>query len=225
MEVIRIEKSIANTWISNKHYRKTLGIFWEGFALVENGMITGIICYGQPSPPIQKHAFLDRDFRLYELTRLVIQSESKNAASFLIANSLKMLKNNPCAVISYADGAMNHCGIVYQATNWIYTGAVTAHDKLYIVNGEKLHPTTIRDRYNTTKPTQWAKENNIEMVYPQPKHRYFYLLGDKRQKRNMLSRLKYKIISTYPKCEKKTYDAGKNIIHRISDSNQQFSLI
>lgn len=224
MEVVKINKSTANQWVREKHYRKTLGIFWEGFALIESGMITGVICYGQPSPPIQKHAFIDRDFRLYELTRLVIQSDNKNAASYLIGNSLKMLKERHSAVISYADRAMHHCGIVYQATNWIYTGEVTAHDKLYLVNGEKLHPTTVRDRYKTTKPTQWAKENNIEMINPQPKHRYFYLIGDKRQKRIMSKKLKYKEINTYPKCDKQTYYAGENIYQNIKETELQLSM-
>ena len=26
-------------------------------------------------------------------------------------------------MVSYADSGMNHCGYIYQATNWIYTGA------------------------------------------------------------------------------------------------------
>ena len=122
--VIKINKKICNEWVSIKHYRRTLGIFWEGFALVINGKIQGVICYGQPSAPIQKHAFKNRDFRLYELTRLVIQTKEKNAASFFIANSLKMLKEKKSAVISYADSSQGHCGIVYQATNWKYTGEV-----------------------------------------------------------------------------------------------------
>jgi len=208
MKVIKIDKKTANEWVSKKHYRRTLGIFWEGFALVINGNIEGVVCYGQPSAPIQKYSFIDRSFRLYELTRLVVQTKEKNACSFLIANSLKMLKEKHSAVISYADSSVNHCGIVYQATNWIYTGEVTAHDKFYVVNGEKLHPTTIKDRYGITSPTKWAKENNIEMVKPMPKHRYFYLKGSKREKRKMISQLKYEAIDKYPKCEKSRYDDG-----------------
>lgn len=212
MRVIKVTKSICNEWIKEKHYRRTLGIFWEGFALIERDKIQGVVCYGQPSPPIQKHAFADRDFRLYELTRLVIQTKTKNAASFLIAHSLKKLKESPCAVISYADSSQGHCGIVYQATNWLYTGAVKAHDKFYIVNGEKLHPTTVRDRYGVTSPVKWAKENNITMVLPEPKQRYFYILGNKRQKKDIRQRLKYPILAGYPKCDQSRYDDGPQIL-------------
>lgn len=128
MKVVSVDRKTAKEWIEKKHYRHTLGVYWEGFALVISGMIEGIICYGQPSAPIQKYSFMERDFGIYELTRLVIQTKRKNAASFLIGNSLKMLKRKPSAVISYADSSMGHCGYVYQATNWIYTGAVKAHD-------------------------------------------------------------------------------------------------
>jgi hypothetical protein len=208
---MKVIKKRAKRWIEQKHYRHTLGVFWEGFALVIDDKIEGIVCYGQPSAPIQRYAFHERDFRLYELTRLVIQTSKKNAASFLIGNSLQMLSNTPCAVISYADGGMGHIGFVYQATNWIYTGEVTAHDKFYIVNGEKLHPMTVRDRYNVSKPTKWAKENGIEMVKPEPKHRYFQFVGTKREKRQMISKLKYEKIDAYPKGESHRYDAGDRI--------------
>jgi hypothetical protein len=221
MEVIKIDKKTAQEWVSKKHYRRTLGIFWEGFALVEEGYITGVVCYGQPSAPIQKYSFVERNFRLYELTRLVIQSHNKNACSFLVSKSLKMLKEKPSAVISYADSAIGHCGIVYQATNWIYTGAVTAHDKMYLVDGKYLHPTTIRDRFKVTKISKWAKDNSIQSVKPKPKYRYFYILGNKKQKKNILSKLKYGIINTYPKCEKKMYDDGELIKQKVDvDCNE-----
>jgi hypothetical protein len=217
MRVARIDKATASRWITQKHYRRTLGIFWEAFALIDNYKIEGVVCYGQPSPPIQKHSFKDRDFRLYELTRLVVQTPAKNAASFLIANSLKQLRERPSAVISYADGAVNHCGIVYQATNWLYTGAVKAHDKFYVVGGEKLHPMTVRDRFKVSNPTAWAKANNIEMVRPEPKHRYFYLNGSKTDKKKMREQLKYNIVPNYPKTEKSMYDAGPDIFDLSTD--------
>lgn len=206
--VVPLSKRLCNEWVKHKHYRRTLGIFWEGFGLIQDGRIVGVCTFGQPSAPIQKHAFKDRDFRLYELTRLVVQTETKNAASFLIAAALRRLKERPAAVISYADSSVGHCGIVYQATNWLYTGAVTAHDKLYIVGGEKLHPTTVRDRYGTTSPAKWARENGIETVKPEPKHRYFQFLGSKTQRRHMLSKLAYPVLQAYPKTAYTRYDDG-----------------
>jgi hypothetical protein len=216
MQVVSLSKSICDEFVLKKHYSRRSSIFWAGFGLIEGGNVVGVAVYGQPSPPIQKHSFEDRDFRLYELARVVVQTPTTNAASFLVANSLRQLEPKPCAVVSYADMEQGHCGIIYQATNWIYTGATKSHDKAYIVDGKRVHPMTLRDR-GITDPTRWAKENGIEMVKPEPKHRYFYLVGSKKQKREMLSRLRYPVVSEYPKCDQQRYDDGEmlDIKHKV----------
>ena len=209
MNVIRISKDVASRVVSEKHYSRRLGILWEAFGLVENDILIGVCCYGQPSAPIQKHAFTERDFRLYELTRLVVdRGAPKNSASFLISTSLKMLKEQPCAIVSYADSAHGHSGIVYQATNWMYTGATKAHDCLYVVDGVRLHAMTIIDRFKVSDPGRWAKENNIERVKPGEKHRYFTFSGSKTEKKRMQKRLKYPVIAAYPKSDKTLYEDG-----------------
>lgn len=216
MNVVRIDKNTASKIIAGKHYSRRLGIFWEGFALYHNDVVIGVITYGQPSAPIQKHAFTDRDFRLYELTRLVIdRGAPQNAASFLIARSLKLLSVNPCAVVSYADSAHGHCGIVYQATNWLYTGGNVAHDCLYRVGSELLHPMTLRDRFGVLDPVAWAKANSVERVKGGVKHRYFYFCGTKRERRIMQAKLKYPVETTYPKSDKTLYDDGLNCVNYI----------
>jgi hypothetical protein len=207
MQVVTISKKICNEFVCKKHYSHRAPIFWAGFALVENEKIEGVCVYGQPSPSIQKYAFTDRDFRLYELVRLVVQTKTKNAASFLVGNSLKMLEPKPCAIISFADSEHGHCGYIYQATNWIYTGATVSHDHAYMVDGKRLHPMTLRDM-GITNPKEWAKANNIETVKPLPKHRYFQFSGSSRQKKQMLAKLQYEVIHNYPKCIPSRYDDG-----------------
>lgn len=211
IEVKPITKDLAQRVIAAKHYSRRLGIFWEGFGLYVDGELRGVVCYGQPSAPIQKHAFKDRDFRLYELTRLVVDRGVANGASILIGRSLRMLKEKKCAVISYADTAHGHSGIVYQATNWLYTGANYAHDTLYIVDGVPTHPMTLRDKLGVLNPTEWARENNIERAVKQKKHRYFYFVGTKADKKIMRQKLTYAAESSYPKSEKSLYDDGLSI--------------
>jgi hypothetical protein len=208
--VKELSKKDCQLWIENKHYSKRMSIYWKGFGLISpEGKIEGCVVYGQPSPPIQKHAFKDRDFKLYELGRLVVQTEIKNAASFLISNSLKQLESH-CAIVSYADEANGHCGIVYQATNWLYTGSTVSHDHLYLVDGKKVHPMTLRDQ-GITNPKQWAKENNIQTVKPERKHRYFYLRGNKKQLIKMKKSLAYESIVGYPKRKKTMYENGPRL--------------
>lgn len=212
MNVVNIDKKTAEIFVTNKHYSRRASIFWAGYGLVENGKIVGVAVYGQPSPALQRFAFKDRDFRMFELARVVVQTSTKNATSFLVGNSLKQLYKDKgkCAVVSYADSEWGHVGTIYQATNWLYTGATVSHDKMYLVDGKRVHPMTLRDR-GITSPVKWAKENDIEMVKPMPKHRYFMLLGNKWEVRDMKEKLKYPVINEYPKApdNRERYDDGE----------------
>jgi hypothetical protein len=222
-----IEYSKAMQWCLNKHYARRKPMYQFAFALVhKNDEVQGVVVYGRPPVQIEKSVFTQpiiSEYKVYELTRLVIQTEAKNAASFLVGNSLRMLpKNN--IVVSYADSNMSHCGIVYQATNWIYTGSNKAHDSEYIVDGKKMHPKTITERLGITAIAKWAKANNIETIKPKEKHRYFFINADKKTKADMIKKLRYPIIKEYPKCDKKMYDAGELISMKIKDVSDQQSL-
>lgn len=222
-----IEYSKAMQWCLHKHYARRKPMYQFAFALIDNkNEVQGVVIYGRPPVQIEKSVFLrklESEYKVYELTRLIIQTNEKNAASFLIANSLKLLpKNN--IVVSYADSDMNHCGIVYQATNWIYTGSVISHDCEYVVNGKKMHPKSITERFGITAISKWAKDNNIEKIKPKEKHRYFFINANKKIKNEMIKNLRYKILSKYPKCEKKMYDDGCNIVMKINDTFIQQTL-
>lgn len=215
-KVVPISHHVAKEWVLKKHYSRRAGIIWEAFGLVDKeNNLCGVICYGQPSAPISKFAFSSKNFRVYELTRLVIQTKEKNAASFLISRSLNLLRSKPCAVVSYADSAHGHCGIVYQSTNWFYTGPTVSHDSLYIVDGDLLHPMTVRDKFNVTNLKQWSKENNIQTVKPKQKHRYFYFIGNRKQKKEMILKLNYRIQDVYPKSDKTMYEDGPILNRKI----------
>jgi hypothetical protein len=206
--IIPATKQQCDALVRARHYSRRPSIFWKGFALVAGGKIEGVAVYGQPSAAIQRHAFRDRNFRFYELSRVVVQTPERNAASFLIGRSLAMLEQ-PCAVVSYADTAWGHSGCIYQATNWLYTGATKSHDHLYMIDGVATHPMTLRDR-GITNPKEWAREQGIITVPPKEKHRYFYLCGGKRERRDMAQRLRYSV-APYPKADASRYDDGERI--------------
>lgn len=211
MTVVPLSKTVCERFVLAKHYSHRASIFWAGFGLESDGMIEGVVIYGQPSPPVQRHAFKDRDFQLFELSRLVIQTAEPNAASFLVANSLQQLLPRPCAVVSYADTEWGHCGYVYQATNWRYTGATKSHDHAYLVDGRRVHPITLRDR-GISDPKRWARENNIKTIPPLPKHRYFIAVGSSRQKRKIWEKLVYPVVTPYPKLDPARYDDGPSLV-------------
>lgn len=208
-EVKPISKKDADSLVTKRHYSRRASMFQHAFALVKDGMVEGVVVYGMPPLMVQKHSFANPTWTIFELTRLVIQTQEPNAASFLVGNSLKMLPQ-PSAVVSYADTEFNHCGIVYQSTNWLYTGATVSHDSMYVIDGKRTHPRTLAAR-GITNPKAWAKENGIETVKPMHKHRYFYFNGNRREKRDMRLALKYPVIASYPKMDQRRYDDGERV--------------
>ena len=72
--------------------------------------------------------------RVLTLTRLVVKPEvPQNAASFLIARSIKEIKKDRkwVALVTYADEGQEHTGAIYRATNWEYVG-VRPGDPVYL---------------------------------------------------------------------------------------------
>lgn len=218
MYVTTIDKATADAFVKNKHYSRRQGFFRFAFGLIEDGMVAGVAVFGEPPLQVVKHLFTGRTWPLFELVRVVVQSRTPNAASFLIGNALKQLEA-PCSVVSYADSAWGHCGIIYQATNWLFCGSTVSHDSLYLIDGERIHPRTLAAR-GITSPKQWAKDNGIEMVAPLAKHRYVFLCGNKYQKRDMRAALKWPVIEGYPKAPATRYDDGETISIKAPEDAQ-----
>lgn len=105
-----------------------------------------------------------------------------------------MLPNNTF-VVSYADTAWSHVGYIYQATNFFYTGATKERTDTYAGDAHPRH-------YNHEETKRQTRSS---------KHRYVYLVGDRRTKKKMLNELRYPIISEYPKGNEIHYDPDNPI--------------
>lgn len=179
-------------FIFNIHYARRMPPVNYAFGLFLKGELIGIITYGvPPSPSLCKGlAGEDNFYNILELNRLVIKPEynGKNYASYFIARTLKMLPNHTF-IVSFADTGWSHIGYVYQATNWLYTG-LTA--KRVDVFSDGKHPR----HYN--KDVEYYQNRT-------QKHRYIYLVGNKRERKQMMHELRYKI-QPYPKGNEIKYD-------------------
>lgn len=208
--VHQIKSHEAEPWCKRKHYARRVPPISLAFGLYVDKILEGVITFGSLATPQVKNGMFDDDgINIIELNRLCIDSKVKNAASILVGRSLRLLEG-PLAVISYADSGQGHIGYIYQATNFIYTGAVTAHDSEYVVGGKKVHPRTLASQ-GITAPKEWAKENNIEVIKPKPKHRYVFFVGTKHEKAKMLNSLQYPVVSEYPKGQTSRYDCGDEV--------------
>lgn len=212
ISVFQIKSEEAEPWCKRRHYARRVPAISFAFGLYNGGKLEGVVTYGPtPTPAVTQGMFSNETLaqHVVELNRLCIDSKIKNAASILVGRSLDLLPKPKC-VVSYADTAQGHIGYIYQATNFFYTGAVTAHDSEYIINGKKTHARTLTAQ-GITAPKEWAKENNIEIVKPKPKHRYIKFCGTLAQIRKMRGALKYPILSQFPKGETRRYDMGQSL--------------
>ena len=210
-EVRRITRKDAEPFLLNIHYARRIPSITDAFGLFVDGDLVGVVTYGIP-PSVNLCvglAGVENQYNVKELNRLVLlpnyNSESgenhKNYASYLVSHSLKML-GNKTFVVSYADTAWTHVGYIYQATNFLYTGLSAKRNDGYQPGGK--HPRNYDKELN--------KECGVLQTRSQ-KHRYVYLVGDKRTKKQMLKELKYPILP-YPKGEEKHYDVENPIISK-----------
>ena len=169
------------------------------YGLFLSNELVGIVSYG--SPPSQSLckgiAGVNNKHLVLELNRLVLKNNKKNEASMLVGQSFKLLPK-PKIIVSYADTSQGHTGFIYQATNFIYTGLSDKRTEWRMINNNK-HSKTICEQFTLTE-----RKNNPDKFYliDRPrKHRYLYLIGSKKEKKNLIKQLKYPILN-YPKNNK-----------------------
>jgi len=198
-------------WLLHKHYAKRIPSISYAFGLFNiDNILQGVITYGTPVSSTLRSLWKD-EYKLIELNRLVINDNlEKNSLSFLVSQSLNMLPK-PLIIVSYADSSQNHHGYIYQATNWIYTGLSIPFKDYFIEGLEHMHHGTIYDLSRGKKNrTEWLKEkfgDKLIIKERSRKHRYFYFLANKRDKKNIIKMLPYEILP-YPKGENKKYDSS-----------------
>ena len=201
--VSRIERKDCKDFILNIHYAHRWPSISYAFGLFTGKQLVGIVSYGTPPSPSLRRGIAGKKYvkNVLELNRLVLKNNIKNEASILISRSLKLLPLNSL-VVSFADTSQNHVGYVYQATNFIYTGLSAKRTDWKIKGKEHLHGISVADEFRG-KPHRAAllREKYGDDFYlkkRQRKHRYIYLKGGKRWKKQVLKTLKYPI-KPYPK--------------------------
>jgi len=212
-KVLPIKPEETYDWLLNKHYAHRIPSISWAFGLYKGDSLLGIITYGTPasSPLLKGVCGAKYQNIVIELNRLCINDTCfKNAGSFLIGHSLKMLPA-PKIIISYADTSQGHIGYVYQATNWIYTGLSAKRTDWKIKGKEHLHGQTIADEFrgreHRAELMRKKYGDNFYLKERSRKHRYIYFIGSRIEKKNMLKALHYPILP-YPKGDNQRYDAS-----------------
>lgn len=217
-----VNKSIARDIIVNNHYSGiwtkvsyALGLFYTSddshqFFSGVNEKLIGVACYGDP---VGRHSgasiseILDRT-EVLELTRLfVFDGYGSNIESWFVGQTFDWLRQNVPnikALVSYSDPKAGHVGTVYQATNWIYQGnRIRPNDSWsfkWTEDSEWHHSRTSYVKFGTNDPKiiQTMTSTPFWIKKEPRKHRYVYILADKRERKKILKQLKYPSLP-YPK--------------------------
>jgi hypothetical protein len=196
--VKKIDNATAQEIVVRNHYLHRKAPCSQAFGLFdETDTLKGVVMYGTPSSSALRAGIAGKEHasNVLELTRLWIDdSTPKNSESYLIGNSIKHCEKE--IVVSFADTSQNHLGIVYQATNWIYTG-LSAKRTDWSVEGIDKHGHTWADKYTAAEMRELFGER-FTLVPRSRKHRYIYLNAKGRRKKELLALLKYEQ-QPYPK--------------------------
>ena len=99
-------------------------------------------------------------------------------------------------VISFADISQGHNGCVYRASNFTYHGLSAKRTDWKVKGKEHLHGQTIADEFRGVKNRAKAMRDKYgDDFYLQErprKHRYIFITGNKKQKKSIAKKIKYK---------------------------------
>lgn len=142
----------------------------------ENGKFIGVVIFSYGANQNLSSPYGLKKTECVELTRVAL-ARHKTPVSKILSIAVKFLRKK-CQgiklIVSYADIDQGHHGGIYQANGWAYAGIRNAGTKsAYIINGKKIHPKTIFDRYGTRAESDIRKIHpDLEMFRTKGKHIY-----------------------------------------------------
>jgi hypothetical protein len=157
------------------------------------GKLWGVVTFGVPaSRHLMQSACNAEPGSVLELNRLWVDDAlGRNAESWFLKRALAWMP--PRIIVSYADTAWGHNGYVYRASNFNYAGVTDMDRKTprfdYITPGKHSRDTTRNGTMETA-----------ERVRRKPKHRYWTITGDRRERKRLEQ------IATWPKMQWGEFD-------------------
>lgn len=176
--VAPIEKDLANALVIRHHYLHRKPNTSHAFGLFDDaGSCVGAVTFGVPaSRHLQKSMCPDDPGLVMELNRLWCHDSCpRNTESFFVSRALKLLP--PLLVVSYADTAWGHTGIIYRALNFHYAGWTDMDRKTPrydYIPPDGLHT---RDSFRDGE-AKWTHR-----VRRKPKAKYWIATGNRRERK------------------------------------------
>ena len=206
--VSSISSKDAVDFVMPRHYSGRKPQCSHSFGLYVDKKLVAVCIFGKPASSTLCSGVCGKDNskHVYELNRLCRVDEYTGQLSGFVSACLRRLRPYNLIIVSYADTGMSHCGYIYQACNFIYTGCTKQRLEFYVPNGG-------HSRHGD-------KGSHLRQIRT-PKHRYIYFCTkDRRLKKKWVSLLKYEA-RPYPKTQNKNYVLGSVITPTVVDLTGQ----
>ena len=192
-----IKQQLTHDFLLHIHYAKRIPPISIACGLFLDSRLVGVVTFGMPASPALCKGVCGEAYKghVLELNRLCLLNNLPNEASRLVGGALRLLKD-PYIIVLYADTAQSHEGIVYRATNFLYTGLTTARSEWAIKGLEHLHSKAISNG-NDLESIKAKYGDDFYYRERSRKHRYIIFTGNKTERKAFRAALKYKVMP-YP---------------------------
>jgi hypothetical protein len=183
----------------NFHYAKSLPVNTFGYSVFNNkNEWCGVILYGSGANNNLPKPYGLKSGQAMELVRMALNGKQESTSKAMSISLKLLVKKLPLCklIISYADIDQNHTGIIYQATNWFYTGETNIGMSTgFIINGKKTHNKSVHGKgvIQSLEEVRKHLDKNATRFITQGKRKYIYPLD-----KNLILMCK-KIAKPYPK--------------------------
>jgi hypothetical protein len=207
-EIKSLDYKNACEFLLPRHYSGRKPVISKAFGWFINGELVAVCSFGKPASLNLCEGIMNGEYsdKVYELNRLCRRDDLNEQLSQFVSACLRRVSINDWIIVSYADTGMSHNGYIYQACNFIYTGATKKRTDKY-TEGNKHSRHYDDSNQNGKRKIRTAK------------HRYiFFATKNKKLKREWRSKLAYPI-ENYPKNENKNYILGEYLEVEVINEN------
>lgn len=196
-EIVCLDAKKAWEFLKPRHYAGRKPQISAAYGWIINGDLVAVCTFGKPASPFLCTGICgEKNSKfVYELNRLCRTEELKKPLSEFVSACLRRLSAKNWIIVSFSDTGMHHCGYIYQAYNFFYTGCTKERTDKYTENGKHAR------HYDNDKQGEYR-------VLRTAKHRYVYFAtNNKHQKKEWIKSLNYPILP-YPKSQNQNYILG-----------------
>lgn len=143
----------------------------------ENGKFIGVVIFGRGANNRMTSAYGLSQNQACELVRVAL-ARHISPVSRIVAIAIRFLrKQNKCLrlIVSYADPKQGHCGGIYQAGNWIYSGKSRPQREL-LINGVFTHKRSAHAKYGTASPEKIEAKTKAKVQWTDVEWKHVYLM-------------------------------------------------